>query len=95
MARRPQGDPYAPHQPGVLRLNPLYAATARAGGLDLHLSFPSPEYEDEFGACRRYLPEHLVLTEEVRLALEAGSVTPEILSLVERRIVLELPDRYA
>ena len=42
---------------GELRVNPLYASQRENGALRLKLSFPSEDYEEEYGACRRYLPE--------------------------------------
>ena len=40
---------------GEFRVNPLYATERRGDRLHLHLQFPSPDYEDEYGACKEYL----------------------------------------
>jgi hypothetical protein len=40
-----------------LRLNPLYVAEPVGNRVPPRLRFPSPDYEEEFGACRQYLPD--------------------------------------
>jgi uncharacterized protein YbaR (Trm112 family) len=81
---------------GVFRLNPLYGV--QAGGsatvATLQLRFPNDEYQDEYGACRRYLPEALEVERRLLDALPSPSAPPEMAELVRRRIVLDLPDRY-
>ncbi len=42
---------------GELRVNPLYAAEPAGDRVRLRLRFPSEDYEQEYGACRRYLPD--------------------------------------
>ena len=43
---------------GEWRINPLYRVEpTRATACALRCSFPSRDYEDEYGACRAYLPE--------------------------------------
>ena len=79
---------------GELRLNPLYA-TERAGeGVRMKLAFPSRDYEEEYGACRRYLPEEMTLDVGIVKAVTEGRRTPEVKSLLSKRIVLELPQGY-
>ncbi len=41
---------------GELRVNPLYRVERHGNSSVLTLTFPTPEYEEEFGACRRYFP---------------------------------------
>jgi hypothetical protein len=79
---------------GELRLNPLYAATADGARTELRLRFPDEYYEEEYGACRRYLPEAITLERRVVEAVEAGRRSDEVLELVRRRIVLDVPPRY-
>ena len=87
--------PRARHPAGRIAVNPLYSADAARGNGALRLQFPTPEYEDEFGQCRRYLPEALMLTPAQRARLNASSLGDEaLLSLLDRRALLELPDRY-
>jgi hypothetical protein len=58
------------------------------------LSFPSPEYEEEFGHCRLYLEDEVTLDAGVLDDIMAGRRSPEVRSLLARRIVLEMPGRY-
>jgi uncharacterized protein YbaR (Trm112 family) len=85
----------APAAPaGELRLNPLYAVTPEGNRLRLRLTFPDSEYEDEYGACRRYLPEELTLGRDALAAMEAGDLSGELVDLVRRKVIVDLPKRY-
>jgi uncharacterized protein YbaR (Trm112 family) len=90
--KHPLPDPTAAR--GDLRLNPLYAATPDGAGTRLRLRFPDPEYEEEYGACRRYLPEEVALDLDILDAVAAGRRSDDVLELVRRRIVLAVPQRY-
>ena len=79
---------------GVLGLNPLYQAEREGGGLRLRLRFPSEEYEEEFGACRRYLEDEVWLDEPTMAAVREGGRTPVVIDLIQRRVLLDLPERY-
>jgi hypothetical protein len=79
---------------GELRLNPLYASESIGAKTRLRLRFPSDDYEEEYGACRRYLPEEITLERPVVEAVAAGSRSPEVVELLDRRIVLDVPPRY-
>ena len=79
---------------GELRLNPLYASEVDGDQVRLSLRFPSQEYEDEYGACRRYLPDQAVMDRDVWDALLRGQWSAEALDLLRRRVVLDLPERY-
>lgn len=79
---------------GDLRINPLYAARSEGGGLALRLAFPSPDYEDEYGACRDYLPADAAVDRAVLDALADGRVTPEVEALIRRRVILDVPKGY-
>jgi uncharacterized protein YbaR (Trm112 family)/SAM-dependent methyltransferase len=75
---------------GNLKVNPLYRVRRAAGSLDLSLSFPTTEYEEEFADSKRYLADTITLPE---------SLNPETLGndyerLRRRRIVLDVPHRY-
>src|SRR4029453_16644990 len=59
--RRYVVDDRPPAVTGELIVNPLYAVTQRGGQAELALTFPTPEYEEEFGGCRRYMPDSLTL----------------------------------
>jgi uncharacterized protein YbaR (Trm112 family) len=81
---------------GEFRVNPLYAA---AGDDDVahvrfQLQFPSEDYEQEYGACRQYLPEEVTISRQALQALEAGRVPAELSDLVRRRVIVDLPRKY-
>jgi hypothetical protein len=79
---------------GEYRLNPLYDADRDGGRVRLRLRFPSAEYEQEYGACRRYLPEELTVDAAVLASLPAPAATGPLADLARRRVVLDLPARY-
>ena len=79
---------------GQLRVNPLYRVERRGDASVLTLTFPTPEYEDEFGGCRRYLPDRV----SVRADL-TGAITPALLGadyaeLRRRRVIIDVPPGY-
>jgi uncharacterized protein YbaR (Trm112 family) len=91
----PHALPPIAHAPaGELRLNPLYAVTQESDRLRLRLKFPDSEYEDEYGACRRYLPEEITLGRDAIAAIEAGTVKGDIADLLRRKVIVDLPKRY-
>jgi hypothetical protein len=92
---------FAPHElrppqtvRGELRLNPLYAADEVPGGVRLRLQFPSAEYEEEFGACRAYLPDTVAMDRTALSTLAGARVSADLAELVRRRVILDLPKRY-
>jgi uncharacterized protein YbaR (Trm112 family) len=98
-------DPPPSHARGEFRVNPLYVASdASRGdhdvdartveGVRFRLRFPSDDYEQEYGACRRYLPEEVTIAHEALRALDEGRVPGELSDLVRRRIIVDLPRRY-
>lgn len=84
--------PIAPR--GEYRLNPLYAAEPAGDRVRLRLRFPSEDYEQEYGACRQYLPEEAVVDQAAMSALTAGRLPPALADLARRRVILDLPMRY-
>jgi len=79
---------------GELRLNPLYAQEPQGDIVRLRLQFPNQEYEEEYGACRQYLPEELTIDRRTFAALASGDVSGEIADLVRRKVIVDLPNRY-
>jgi uncharacterized protein YbaR (Trm112 family) len=79
---------------GEFRVNPLYASESSGGQLRLRLAFPSPDYEDEYGACRRYLPEEATIDEPALRAAQAGGPAGPLADLIRRRVIVDLPKRY-
>lgn len=76
----------------ALAVNPLYAPDSDDRTL-LRLRFPSDYYEAEYQDCKRYLPSTVVVTSELLSSLAAGTVS-DAKALVERYVVLDLPERY-
>jgi uncharacterized protein YbaR (Trm112 family) len=79
---------------GAYRLNPLYVVTLDGDWLRLRLQFPSADYEDEYGACRQYLPEETTVAREALARLEAGGPLDDLADLVRRRVIVDLPRGY-
>jgi uncharacterized protein YbaR (Trm112 family) len=79
---------------GELRLNPLYVQQPEGDRVRLRLQFPNEEYAEEYGACRQYLPEELSIDRRTLAALETGQVSGELVELVRRKVIVDLPNRY-
>jgi uncharacterized protein YbaR (Trm112 family) len=84
----------AGHARGEFRINPLYAAEADGDQVRLRLRFPSQDYEDEYGACRQYLPDEAVVDQAALRALQAGGPPGVLADLIGRRVIVDLPKRY-
>lgn len=79
---------------GEFRLNPLYAAETSGDRVRLRLRFPSEDYEQEYGACREYLPADLTVDRRVIAALPARTADGPLAELARQRVILDLPMRY-
>jgi uncharacterized protein YbaR (Trm112 family) len=80
---------------GEFRVNPLYVAEPAGGAqVRLRLRFPSEDYEQEYGACREYLPDEVIVGDDMLAALPAAAVSGPLADLASRRIVLDLPRKY-
>ena len=79
---------------GVLAVNPLYRADPAAGTTRLSLRFPTPEYEAEFGAARRYLPSTLTIPVDTRRPLTPASFGADYPQLRRQRVLLDAPRHY-
>jgi hypothetical protein len=78
----------------VLSINPLYKVVQMGGTIVLQLQFPSPEYEEEFGACKRYLPERVEIDADLLNDLSTTPSNCELERLIKSRILLDLPEGY-
>jgi hypothetical protein len=92
---------FAPHRlepargvVGRLRFNPLYVLQPEDDGMKLRLRFPSVDYEQEWGACRQYLPEEVFVSLRDVDAIHAGALNDELRELIRRRIVIDVPQAY-
>jgi uncharacterized protein YbaR (Trm112 family) len=79
---------------GEFRLNPLYVAEPAGDRVRLRLRFPSEDYAEEYGACRRYLPEEVAVDREAFEALPGAVVPGPLAELAGRRVILDLPKQY-
>lgn len=79
---------------GEWRINPLFDVAEEGARLRATLRFPSPDYEDEYGACREYLPDEVFIDAAAFRALQAGALPETMSDLVRRRVIVELPKRY-
>jgi hypothetical protein len=75
-------------------VNPLYRLTRDGAQVRAELTFPSEDYEYEYGSCRAYLPPSFTLTLDEHDALRAGHVPSTLASLVARRAIIEMPAGY-
>jgi hypothetical protein len=87
----------APSRPmGEFVVNPLYVAVASDSPATARyrLQFPSDDYEQEYGACREYLPADVSIARSDLQALASGRVPPAAADLLRRRVVVDIPMRY-
>ena len=83
---------------GAIVVNPLYRVTRHSAGSTLTLTFPTPEYAEEFGGCRRYLPDTLDVAADLSGALDADALDAALgadyQALRRRRVLIDAPVRY-
>ena len=81
---------------GEFRVNPLYVKVTEGsdGTIRFRLQFPSDDYEQEYGACRQYLPEEFTIARRELDAIASGAVPAELADLVRRRVIVDLPLQY-
>jgi len=79
---------------GEWRINPLYQVREETGLIRATLHFPSPDYEDEYRACREYLPDEVSIDAAALKALQDGGSPESMWEWVRRRVVVELPRKY-
>jgi hypothetical protein len=91
---RAYASPSPTRRSGVLAVNPLYRIAVDGTRSVLTLRFPTPEYEEEFGACRRYLPETLIVDADLSAPLSAATPGLDVDALRRRRVLIDAPPRY-
>lgn len=79
-------------EPQALSLNPLYHQDPSARSRWRRV-FPSADYEDEYGACKEYLPDTVELEVNPRRRVN-GLPVDQIIDLARRRVLLDLPPKY-
>jgi uncharacterized protein YbaR (Trm112 family) len=88
------GVPRLPPVSGDVRVNPLYRIERDGEASVLTLTFPTEEYEEEFGACRRYLPERVVVRGDLTGTIAPATIGERFEELRRCRVLLDLPSRY-
>ena len=80
---------------GELMVNPLYRIKLIDGKSILKLSFPTAEYEDEFGTCRRYLPDTMTIDADLTGHIEPSMLKVHYEELRRRRVLIDAPKFYS
>lgn len=82
-----------PHARGRLVVNPIYSPVG--GDLrHVRLAMPSDWFTFEDGELTRYHDHQSVLTDAQVAALRRNELTPEVRKLIDRFVVVGVPDRY-
>ena len=79
---------------GVLAVNPLYRVEYSDGSSVLTLTFPTPEYEEEFAECRRYLPDRVTVQADLTGPIAEDAIGGEYAELRRRRVLIDTPPGY-
>ena len=79
---------------GELAINPLYRVERCGESSVLTLSFPTPEYEAEFGECRRYLPNRITVEADVTGPILRHTLGSGYEELRDRRVLIDAPVGY-
>ena len=79
---------------GALTVNPLYDVEVRGGSSVLTLTFPTPEYEEEFGACKEYLPSTVTVRGDLTGPIMPATLGPDANELRRRRVIIDAPPHY-
>ena len=79
---------------GELAVNPLYRVERRGESSILTLTFPTPEYEAEFGECRRYLPDRATVNADVTGPILRETLGTQYEELRDRRVLIDAPVGY-
>jgi uncharacterized protein YbaR (Trm112 family) len=80
--------------PGQYRVNPLYNVAVQDAKLHLRLQFPNSDYEDEYGACKQYLPDETVIDQAAFETLQRDGAPGPLDELIRRRVIVKLPEKY-
>jgi uncharacterized protein YbaR (Trm112 family) len=79
---------------GELKVNPLYRIDPRGNSSVLTLTFPTPEYEEEFGACKQYLPSTVTVPGDLTGPIVPGALGAQYDELRRRRVIIDAPPDY-
>jgi uncharacterized protein YbaR (Trm112 family) len=79
---------------GELIVNPLYRVDRRDCLSVLTLTFPTPEYAEEFGDCRRYLPDTVSVATDLTRPIDPARIGAQYTDLRRRRVLIDAPPRF-
>ncbi|HTM34062.1 MAG TPA: methyltransferase domain-containing protein [Vicinamibacterales bacterium] len=79
---------------GALIVNPLYRISREGTDSVLTLTFPTAQYEEEFAATRRYLPDVLTLDVDASAPVTEWPASVDVETLRRRRVLIDAPPRY-
>lgn len=79
---------------GELKVNPLYVVERRGDTSILTLKFPTPEYEEEFGACKQYLPDMVTVRADLTGSILPAALGADYEELRRRRVIIDVPVNY-
>jgi SAM-dependent methyltransferase/uncharacterized protein YbaR (Trm112 family) len=86
-----------PHAKGRLGINPLYKVEVgenEGERVRLRRRFPSRFFEDEHAECKNFMPDEVETDSATLRDLAEGNRTAAIESLIERYILLGMPDNF-
>lgn len=86
--------PAADSVTGRLVVNPLYRIERRGDGSLLTLTFPTSEYEMEFGESKRYLPATVTVATDLTAPFDADAFGSEYAELRRRYVIIDAPEDY-
>ncbi len=72
----------------------LLAVFAHPADESLTLTFPTPEYEAEFGECRRYLPDRITVGADLTGPILREALGAGYKELRDRRVLIDVPVGY-
>ena len=78
----------------TLQVNPLYRVESSSNGSVLTLTFPSSDYEKEFGECRRYLPTTVRVSVDLRDGISPEMFGVDYPDLRRRRVIIDVPKEW-
>lgn len=78
----------------VLTINPLYRVELQGDASVLSLAFPTPEYEEEFGDSRRYLPDRVTIDADLTGPITRAMFGADYPELRKRRVLIDAPAGY-
>jgi hypothetical protein len=79
---------------GELSVNPMYRVERSGGTSILTLNFPTPEYEAEFGECRRYMPDRITVEADLTPPISRDLFGAQYEELRDRRVLIDAPLEY-